>query len=106
MAGAVAVVLALRAEQEAVQSAVLAHGVESLPPSGEKLVDVTLMADVEDEFVLGGVENPVQRDGQFDYAQIRAEMPADGVGIVLGEDADEFLADFLGEFASSFRRAS
>ena len=43
MARAVAIVLALGAQEEAVEPLVLAHGVEALAPAGEELVDVALM---------------------------------------------------------------
>ena len=33
------------------------------------------MADVPDDFVLGRVEDVVQRDGEFDDAEAGAEMP-------------------------------
>ena len=65
---------------------------EAVEPAGEHLVDVALMADIEDELVLRRVEDPVQRDGQFDDAEIRPEMAAG-----LREDADQFVAHFLRE---------
>ncbi len=92
VAGAVAIVLAFGAEQKAVQALVLPHGVEALAPAGEHLVDVALVAHVEDEFVLRRVENAVQRDGQFHDAEVRPEMAAG-----LGEDSDQFVAHLLSE---------
>ena len=56
---------------------------KALAPAGEQLVDVALVADVEDELVLWRVENPVQRDGQFDDPEIRAQVAAG-----LGKDTD------------------
>jgi hypothetical protein len=53
VAGAVAIVLALGAQHEAVQAAGLADGVEAVAAAGEDLVDVGLVADVEEELVLG-----------------------------------------------------
>ena len=50
------------------------------------------MAHVPDEFVLGRVEDAVQRDGQLDHAEVRADMAAG-----LGQAGDEFLPDFAGE---------
>jgi hypothetical protein len=46
---AVAVVLAFGAEHEAVEAVGLADGVETVAAAGEQLVDVGLVADVEDE---------------------------------------------------------
>ena len=63
VARAVAVVLAFRAQEEAIEALILAHRAEALAASGEKFVDVALVGDIEDEFVLGRVEDAVQRDG-------------------------------------------
>ena len=86
VAGAVAVVLALGAQQEAVEPLILAHGVEAVAAAGEELVDVALVADIEDEFVLRRLEDAVQGDGQFDDAEIRPEVAADGIRVVLGKN--------------------
>ena len=48
---AVAVVLALGAQHEAVQAAGLANGVEAIEAAGKDLVDIGLMADVEENAV-------------------------------------------------------
>ena len=64
--------------------------------SGQDFVDINLMAHVPDEFVLGRVEDAVQRDGQLDHAEVRAEMPA-----ALGQPGDQFLPDFPGQFLQS-----
>ena len=68
----------------------LADGVEAVAAAGEQLVDVGLVADVEDEAVGGRIENGMERDGQLDDAQIGPEMAAR-----FGQNGDEFLADFL-----------
>ena len=93
VARAVAIVLAFGAQREAVQAVRLADGAEAVLAAGQKLVDVDLMAHVPDKFVLGRVENAVQRDGQLHHAEVRAEVAA-----VLGEAGDQFLPDFAGEF--------
>ncbi len=64
---------------------------------GEHLVDVRLMAHVEDEFVLGRVEDAVQRDGQLHHAEVRPEMAADAVRVRLAHHVDQLLADLLRE---------
>ena len=92
MAGAVAIVLAFGAEEEAVQSAGLTDGVEAFAPPGEHFVHIALMADVEEEFVRGRIEGAVQGDGKFDHTEVGPEVSAG-----LGDRADEFLADFPGE---------
>ena len=92
VARAVAIVLAFGAQEKAVQPLVLPHRVKAIEAAGKHLVDVALMADVEDELVLRRVEDAMQRDGQFDHAEIRSEMAAG-----LGEDVDQLIAHFLRE---------
>ena len=99
VARAEAVVLAFGAEHEAVEAAGLADGVEAVAASGEQLVDVGLVADVEDEVVGRRVEDGVERDGQLDHAEVRPEMAAR-----LGQHGDEFLADFLGQRGKLLQR--
>ena len=60
---------------------------------GQQLVDVGLVADVEDETVRGRVEDVVHREGQLDHAQVRPDVAAG-----LGKAADQKLADLLREF--------
>ncbi len=76
VARAVAVVFALGAQAEAVEAVGLADGAEALPPPGQNLVDVDLVADVPDEPVLGGVEDVVEGQGKFDDAEIGAQVAA------------------------------
>ena len=52
------------------------------------------MTHVPDQPVLGGVENIMQRHGQFDHAQTGAEMAAGD-----GDDVDHIAAQLLGELA-------
>ena len=96
---AVAIMLAFRAQREAVQAIGAADGVKSIFAAGQQLVDIDLMADVPDEFVLGRVEDVMQGDGQFDHAEIRTEMPA-----VFGQTGDHFLADLFGQFRQLVQR--
>jgi hypothetical protein len=69
------VVGALGAAGIAGQAARLAQPGEVLPP-GQQLVHVRLVAGVEDDGVPGRVEHPVDRDGQLDDAEVRAEVAA------------------------------
>ncbi len=94
-----AVVLAFGPEHEAVEAVGLADGVEPVPAAGEEFVDIGLVADVEDEIVGGSVENGVQGDGQLDHAEVGPEMAAG-----LGQDGDEFLANFLRQRGEFLRR--
>ena len=52
------------------------------------------MADVPDQAVVGRVEHPVQRDGQFDHAEAGAEMAAGD-----RDRVDGLLAQLVGELA-------
>jgi hypothetical protein len=88
VAGAVAVVFALGAQGEAVQAVGGADGVETVLSAGQELVDVDLMADVPDEFVLGRGEGPVQGDGQLDHAEVGSEVAA-----VFGKLGDQLMAE-------------
>ena len=49
---AVTIMFAFGAEEKAVEPLVLPHRVDAIEAAGKHLVDVALMADVEDEFVL------------------------------------------------------
>ena len=70
------VVFALGALGEARQAAALAQGADAVAPAGEDLVRIGLVADVPDQDVLGRLEHVVQRHGQLDHAQARAQVPA------------------------------
>src|SRR5439155_21235150 len=87
---AVTIMLAFGAQGEAIQAAGGADGVKAVLPAGEQLVDVALMTDIPDEFVLRRGEDGMQRDGQLHHAEIRTEVTA-----VPGKDRDELVAEFL-----------
>ena len=76
MTSAVAIVFAFRAQQKSIQPFVLPHGVDAIEPAGKHFVDVALMADVKNKFVLWRAEDAMQRNRQLDHAEIRTEMPA------------------------------
>ena len=80
VAGAVAIVRAFGAQHEAVEAAGRADGVEARRAAGEQLVDVSLMADIEEEAVAGRVEDVMHGDGEFDHAKVGPEVTA-----VIGE---------------------
>ena len=60
-------------------------------------MDVTLMTDIENKFVLRRVENPVERDRQLHNSQVWTEV-APG----LGEDTDQFRANLFGQTRQVF----
>ncbi len=99
MTRAEAVVLAFRAQHEAVEAIRLADGVEAVAPAGQQLMHIGLVADVEDKAIGRRIENGVQRDGQLDHAQIRPEMAAG-----LGQNGDEFVANLLGQLGKLLHR--
>ena len=90
--GAVAVVRALAAQHEAIQSSRSADGVELFAASGEELVDVRLVADVEDETIRRRIENVVHGEREFDHAQVRTEVSAG-----FREDGNQLLANLFGK---------
>ena len=85
------VVLGLGPARVARQAALLLELAEVVP-AGEQLVDVGLVAGVEDDGVPGAVEDAVQRDGQLDDAEVGAEVAAG-----LGDRLDEEVPDLLGQ---------
>ena len=68
------VVLALGALAEAGQAAGLTQGADAVAAAGQNLVWISLMADVPDQPVLGGIEHVMQGDGQFHHAKSGAEV--------------------------------
>ena len=70
------VVRGLRPAGVAAETALPAQRAELPGPPGEHLVHVGLVAGVEDDPVAGGVEDPVQRDGQLHDPQVRTEVTA------------------------------
>jgi hypothetical protein len=93
VAGAVGVVFGFGSEKKAVEAFVGAYGVEGIGATGEHFMDVTLVGDVEDEFIVRGGEDFVEGDGEFDDAEVGAEVSA-----VDGEGFDEGVAYSVGEF--------
>ena len=87
-----AIVFALRAERKTVQTVRLADGAEPVAAPGEQLVNVNLVADVPDKFVLGRIEDAMEGDGEFHHAQIGSEMAA-----AFGETINQLGPDFAGE---------
>ncbi len=92
MGGAERVVFALGALGEARQAAALAQRADAVAPPGQNLVRIGLMPDVPDQPVARRVEDIVQRHGEFDDAEARAEMPAGH-----RDGADRLGAQFVGE---------
>ena len=94
MSRPVTIVLALGAERESAQPIGRPDGVKAVFASGQQLVHVTLMAHVPHKFVLRRGKDKVQRDGQFDHAEIRPQMAS-----ILGQFDNQVVADFPGQLA-------
>ncbi len=86
------IVRAFAAHQESAQPVGLPDRVQPVPPAGQHLVDVALVRHVQDQAVLGAVEDLVEGQSRFDDAEVRAEMAAR-----VRERDDQRLADLLRE---------
>ena len=72
------VVIGLLPGRVARQAAGLAQVGEARLSAGHDLVDVGLMAGVPQDDVVGGIEDPVEGQGEFDRAEIGAQVTAAG----------------------------
>src|SRR6516162_4814288 len=70
----ITIVFALGPQEKSIQPLILANRIEPVPAAGEKLMNIPLMAYVEDQLVFWGIENPVQRNCELYHTQIRTEM--------------------------------
>ena len=82
--------LAFGSQKKPIEPAVLPHRGKAVETAGKYLVDITLVTYVHDKSVSRCVENAMQRDSQFDYAEIRSKMSAS-----LRKDSDQLIAHFL-----------
>src|SRR5579859_2631062 len=76
MACPVAIVLTFGAQHEAIQTTGLPDRVEPVEASSQYFVDVGLMAYVEEDTVGRSFKNGVERQGQFDDAEVWPEVSA------------------------------
>ena len=83
MPGAEMVVGAFVPLEETGQPVMLAQGGEAILAAREDLVGIGLMAHIPHDAILQEVEVVEERDGQFDGAQVRAEVAA---GLRYGRD--------------------
>ncbi|OQB88588.1 MAG: hypothetical protein BWX86_02648 [Verrucomicrobia bacterium ADurb.Bin122] len=99
MACAKRVVLALSAIEETAGAAGLAEVAEKLAlATGQQLVRVALVGDVEGELVLRRLKNAVERDGQLDHAKVGADVTA-----MVGGDRDDLVANLLRQLRQDSR---
>ena len=95
MRGAERIVIALAALGEAGEAAAGAQRADAIAASGEDLVRIGLMADVPDQPIARRVEDVVDRGGELDHAEARAEVTAghrDGI--------DGLLTQLVGDLAN------
>jgi hypothetical protein len=97
--GAEGIVRALGPLEEAGQAVLLAQRVEAVAAAGEQLVRVALVPHVPDELIARGLEHVMQRDGELDDAERRADVPARARAAV-----DEERAHLRGELAELVAR--
>ena len=67
----------------------LADRTKPLPPSGEQLMRIALVADVPNNFICGRMKNFMECHGKFHHAQIGIQMPA-----VFGKRGNELFSYF------------
>ena len=84
--------------REAREPAAHAQRANAIAAAGQDLVRIGLVADVPDQPVVRRLENVVERDGQFDDAETRAQMAAGD-----GNRVDRFGAQFARRVASTRR---
>ena len=94
MPGTKSVVFALSALEKRRQAAGLTDGSHPLPAAGKNLVGVSLVTDIPDQPVVGGVEDIVQGNGEFDCAQARSQMAA-GARDYLDQEMAYLVGQFL-----------
>src|SRR6476661_6711414 len=70
------VVFALAAPGEAAEAPALPKRPDAVAPPGDDLVRIGLVPDVPDQLVLGRVEHIMRGNGQLDYTEPGAEVPA------------------------------
>ena len=78
MRGAERIVFAFAALGEARKPATLPQRTDTVTTARDDLVRIGLVAHVPHQLVLRRVEHIMDRHGQFDHAEARAEVPASG----------------------------
>ena len=89
----VTVIFTLGPGEETAVSTGLSNGVESIViATGQKLLHVALMGNIEDQAVLWRIEKIMKGDGQLNHSQVLSEVPAIDRG-----DRDQSLPYFICE---------
>src|SRR5262245_3719463 len=96
MPRAITVVFALGPQQKSIQPLRLPNRLEAVPTAGKELMNIPLMAYVENQLIFWGIENPVQRNRQLHHTQVRTEMSTG-----LRENRNQFVAYLLCELGKT-----
>ena len=84
------VVLALVALGEAGQATALAQGTHAVASPCQDLVRIALVANIEDQLVIGRIEHGMDRHGELNDAEARSKVPTGH-----RDNINDFLADLL-----------
>ncbi len=93
MSGAEGIVLALGTLGETGQPVLLSQRADAVAAAGQDLVRIALVADIEDQPVMRGIENLVNGNRELDHTETRAQVPAGARNGI-----DHLGAQFSGEF--------
>ena len=77
----------------------LSDSVKTLATPGEHLVRVALVTHVEDQAIVGGIEDVVDRGEQFRRPEARSQMPPR-----LRDAIEDLLSNFAGHLFHAIRR--
>ncbi len=69
------IMLAFKPRREACRPARLPHLLHGGAAACQQLVDIALMSDIEDNPVIRRLKGAVQRDGEFDHAEVEPRCP-------------------------------
>ena len=97
MARAEMIVLGLAPAKEFRHPSDLADAVEVQPPPCQHLVRIALVAHIENQSILGRIEDVVDGGDEFDGAETRSQVPAG-----LGDALENLAANFVGHLLHRF----
>jgi len=75
MAYAKGIIFAFRHFRETADPFVCPVGMKNIPAAGEDLVRISLVADVPDDFIKGGVENIMNGNGKLNVPRLAPRCP-------------------------------
>lgn len=92
MGGAEGIVWAFGTAREAGNAVLLTQRAHAVAAAGQDFMRIRLMTDIPDDTIFRRIEYVVQRDGQFDRAQIGRQMTAG-----LGNGFEHEIAQLVGQ---------